>query len=101
MTTPRSEVALSEQVAELRETVERLAQLVQVLTSAVDGLTDELQWQNNHVRDADHSPLPPPVLHSMPADPTAEDWKLNRVRPDPPSPPSPSSSSADDKTLFD
>ena len=81
-TTSRTEPHDSvEELVELRESVERLGQIVQVLTQAVDGLTDELQWRNNELREQRSSAPPPFVLHSLPRDPCTDDWKVNRVRP--------------------
>ena len=74
------------ELAELRAAVEQLSQQVHVLTIAIDELTEEVQWRNNQLRDAERSPSPPFVLHSMPLDPTTPDWKINQVRPAPPSP---------------
>ena len=53
---------------------------VRVLTAAVDELTEEVQWRNHNVpvREA----TPPFLLRSMPADPCAADWTLNRVPPE-------------------
>jgi hypothetical protein len=68
-------------LSELHAAVDRLTQYVQVLTNSVDELTREIQWHN---RQFDES-LPSPhrvVLTSMPLDPTAHDWELNRVTAD-------------------
>lgn len=77
MATNRSD-ADPDALAELRECVERLTQHVEVLTQAVDQLTDELQWSNNEARHRGHVPPPPPVLKSMPLDPTTDDWRINQ-----------------------
>lgn len=68
------------ELADLRHAVEHLSQQVQVLTEAVDGLTDEIQWRNHQLRDSTEMPKPF-VLRSMPLDPCADDWALNRVPP--------------------
>ena len=68
------------EIAELRQAVEQLALQVQVLTEAVDGLTDEIQWRNRQLRDNAEMPSPM-VLRSMPLDPCAKDWEINRVKP--------------------
>ena len=73
---------------------------MQVLTQAVDGLTDELQWRNNELRERTPSASPPFVLHSLPLDPCATDWAINRVRPQPDSPTQPKSKPSRG-TLFD
>lgn len=69
------------ELAELRAAIERLTDTVQVLIQAVDQLTDEVQWRNNQLRGRCPS-LPPVTLTSMPKDPTAKDWQINRVKPD-------------------
>ncbi|REJ85933.1 MAG: hypothetical protein DWQ34_28150 [Planctomycetota bacterium] len=66
---------------ELQQSIESLTQHVSVLTDAVDRLFDELQWRNNERRPRREFTPPTAVLHSMPADPTTDDWKINRVRP--------------------
>jgi hypothetical protein len=63
---------------QLLATIRELSQEVRVLREAVDELREELQWSNRN-------PLPhnPPssrfVLTSMPLDPAAEDWEINRL----------------------
>ena len=51
-----------------------------MLTEAVDGLTDEIQSRNRQLRDNAEMPSPM-VLRSMPLDPCAKDWEINRVKP--------------------
>jgi hypothetical protein len=64
----------------LLDAVEHLAQQVRVLTAAVDDLTTEVQWRNRNLPASD---IPQPfMLRSMPADPCADDWALNRVPPE-------------------
>lgn len=65
-------------LVELSSAIEQLGQRIEVLTSVVDRLHDELQWQNNQ-RWGDRGCCPPPPLRSMPADPATDDWQLNRV----------------------
>lgn len=65
----------------LEAAIERLADQVAVLTAAVDELTDEVQWRNNELRNFRELPAPF-VLKSMPKDPLAKDWRINRVRPE-------------------
>jgi hypothetical protein len=67
----------ADELAELRVSVDHLVDQVQVLVGSVDELTQEVQWRNNQLRGRIPSPTPL-VLTSMPADPTAQDWKLNR-----------------------
>jgi hypothetical protein len=71
------------ELSELQSAVDRLTEYVHVLTIAVDELTREIQWRNRQVDDFDQ-PDPPRrvVLTSMPIDPAAEDWELNRVTAD-------------------
>jgi hypothetical protein len=73
--------AKHEELAELRETVERLEQRLQVLIQALDELAEEIQWRN---RQQDHaaSRREPFVLTSMPLDPCAGNWAVNRVPPE-------------------
>lgn len=68
------------ELSDLRQAVEHLTQQVQVLTEAVDGLTDEIQWRNHQLRDSAELPKPF-MLRSMPLDPCAENWEINRVKP--------------------
>lgn len=78
MSKPRTEAS----DPDLYESIQRFGQQIAVLTDAVERLCDELQWRNNErCKDGERSP-PPFVLHSMPVDPTTDDWQLNRVRPD-------------------
>ena len=71
---------LRTEVADLRAAVDQLSQRVHVLMLAIDDLTQEVQWRNHQLRDADRSPPPTFILHSMPADPMAKDWKINQAR---------------------
>lgn len=71
----------AEEVAALREAIERLSQEVHVLTTAIDALTDEVQWRNNQHRDR-YPAAPPMHITSLPKDPCAKDWPINRVRPE-------------------
>lgn len=66
-------------LSDLQTSIEQLAQRMAVLTDAVDQLFDELQWRNNERRRDREIPSPPPVLRSMPSDPTTDDWRINRV----------------------
>lgn len=69
------------ELSELHAAVDRLTDYVKVLTVAVDELTREIQWRNRQLEDPPHSPHRV-ILTSMPLDPTADDWQLNRVTPD-------------------
>ena len=66
------------QLSDLTHVVQELSGRVAVLTDAVDALTDEIQWRNNHARDTGDTVLPF-VLTSMPLDPCTDDWQLIRV----------------------
>lgn len=72
--------AHSSQMEILYDAIERLAHQVLVLTMAVDELTLEIERRNQNVQDAD---MPQPfALRSMPVDPCADDWAVNRVSPE-------------------
>lgn len=68
--------SLSEEVRDLREAVTGLSDQIKVLRIALDEIFDELGWaaQNDKLR----VPYPAP-LTSMPLDPLAADWELNRM----------------------
>ena len=68
-------------LADLECVVQELSDRVAALTQAVDALMDEIQWRNNHVRDGGERPEPF-ILKSMPLDPCADDWQINRVERD-------------------
>jgi hypothetical protein len=68
-------------LADLECVIQELSDRVAVLTEAVDALTDEIQWRNNHARDSGKLPQPF-VLKSMPLDPCTDDWQINRVEHD-------------------
>jgi hypothetical protein len=54
---------------------------IHVLRIALDELREEVQWANRN-GDRSGQRLPRPfVLTSMPLDPTAENWEINRVKP--------------------
>lgn len=69
--------SVASEIAELRRAIERLADEVRVLRDAVDEARDEFTWaaRNDKLR----CPLPLTVLTSMPLDPLAKDWELNRL----------------------
>lgn len=58
--------------SELTAAVRRLADIVAMLTTAVEDLTEEIQWQNNE-RSQDYR-SPQLSLTKMPLDPTTRDW---------------------------
>jgi hypothetical protein len=66
---------------ELRDVIRELRNEVQVLRQVLDELRDEVQWANRNGEPAD-SRLPRPfVLTSMPLDPAAKNWEINRLKP--------------------
>ncbi|MEX2140585.1 MAG: hypothetical protein WD894_15085 [Pirellulales bacterium] len=63
---------------ELIFAIEQLTEQVRLLGNIIDDLTSELQWQNRNAT----APIPPPfMLTSLPADPTARDWRVNASSP--------------------
>ena len=68
------------EIAELRQAVELLAQQVQVLIEAVDGLTDEIQWRNRQLRDECRDAVPNGAQEHA-ARSLRKDWEINRVKP--------------------
>lgn len=62
---------------QLHEAVKRLTDAIRLMTQSVDELTTELQWRNNQDAARDVPPAPP-ILTSMPLDPLADDWRINR-----------------------
>lgn len=65
-------------LADLECVMQELSDRVEVLTDAVDALRTEIEWRNNQSRGAGETPEPF-VLRSMPLDPCAADWQINRV----------------------
>lgn len=76
-----SDVPAADELVDLAYAIERLTQRIEVLTSAVDQLTDEVQFANRNMQDA-RPPPEPVVLKSMPLDPAADDWQLDRTAPE-------------------
>jgi len=76
MKSPKRTVA--QEVEDLKQTIARLSEQIHVLTLAMDALTDEIQWRNNQYADR-HRERPMTIVTSMPKDPTAKDWHLNRL----------------------
>jgi hypothetical protein len=88
-------------LADLECVIQELSDRVTALTAAIDELSDEIQWRKNHARDSGEPPRPF-VLTSMPLDPCAEDWRINRVERDgSPKPEATQRSSAGKGTLFE
>jgi hypothetical protein len=58
--------------------VEQLTEQMRLLGNVIDDLTNELQWQ---FRNRGDSTSPPFMLTSLPADPTAQDWRINASGP--------------------
>jgi hypothetical protein len=92
--------SVSEELAELRTSIDELRDYVQILTRAIDDLTIELQWRNRQSNDGQFSPTTP-VLTSMPLDPTARDWQINRHTPADLPPETPALPQPRRQTLFD
>lgn len=95
---PRSKTpSVAQELAELRQAVARLTEIVNVLVDSIDALTDELQWRNNQLRNGYRHVT---VLTSMPKDPCAKDWQINRLRPED-LPPEPPTAAPQQPTLFE
>jgi hypothetical protein len=84
--------------AELILAVEQLTEQVRLLGNIIDDLTTELQWHNRNPT-TEHPP--PFVLTSMPADPTARDWRVNAASADPVSEAPASTAASRRATLFE
>lgn len=54
---------------------------IHVLRIALDELREEVQWANRNGHGGGQGLPKPFVLTSMPLDPTAENWEINRVKP--------------------
>ena len=92
MPSTRARSPTTEELSALRDAIDRLTDHVDRLTLAVDELFVQMEWSNNQ-RSPDYVPDPPFVLTSLPLDPAATDWQINRVRPeDLPTSPAPSES---------
>lgn len=78
MTIPASDEPLGQLIASIQLALEQLTDQVSLFRLAVDELATEIQWRNNQER----SPMPLRsqfVLTSMPLDPLAADWQINRT----------------------
>jgi hypothetical protein len=98
--TNSNEKPATEEVAKLRLAIEALMDYLESLTQSIDNLTIELQWQNRQTSDDRYSPTTP-ILTSMPLDPTARDWQINRLTPDDLPPETPPVRETRRQTLFD
>lgn len=63
------------------EAIRELRDEIHVLRMALDELREEVQWANRNGERGAQSLPKPFVLTSMPLDPAAEDWEINRVKP--------------------
>lgn len=72
-----SERGSPDDIGQLRQTIEQLTDAIRLLTQSVDELSTELQWRNSQVAVRHVAPAPP-VLTSMPLDPLADNWQINR-----------------------
>jgi hypothetical protein len=70
---PKNRSLAPEELIELAPAVQRLAELVQVLSTSLDDLTQEVQWQNRELSPRD-SPTHLPLTR-LPLDPTTKDWR--------------------------
>ena len=64
---------------EIAAAVEQLVEEVQLLRMALDDVLAELQWRNNQADRRDPAPF---VVTSLPLDPAAKDWHINRCKPE-------------------
>ena len=85
--------------AELRAAIERLTDQVRLLVQVADELLTEIQWHNN--QHSGFRPSSPFRLTSMPIDPAAEDWQINRLRAADLSPLAPDTKAARPQMLFE
>ena len=84
---------LAATVEALTTQVEALTGQVEVLRQVLDEIREDLQWalQNDKLRSAvGNRSRPFAHITSLPKNPCAEDWEVNRVKPEdlPPEPPS-------------
>jgi hypothetical protein len=70
----------TEEAVELRLAIEALMDYVESLTQSIDNLTIELQWRNRQDNDGRYTSTAT-ILTSMPLDPAARDWQINRLTP--------------------
>ena len=62
----------------LAAALDRLREELAVVREVLDEIRDELQWANRNQGDSDRCSTPPLRITSMPLDPTALDWEVNR-----------------------
>jgi hypothetical protein len=79
---PKHRSPIPEELVELAPAVQRLAELVQVLSTSLDDLTQEIQWQNRELSPRD-SPTHLPLTR-LPLDPTTKNWRPEWGRPSEP-----------------
>jgi len=99
MTGRSSRRTAAEDFPDLAVAIKQLADQVRLLTRVVDELLTEVQWQNN--QRCRSMPVAPFALNSLPADPAANDWQINRVEAADASPLSPGPRRSQPQTLFD
>jgi|GEM_PF-4422909 len=68
-----------DRIEQLSEVVSQLTGELQVLVNALDELREEVQWANRNSADPALSQGPSFRLTSLPLDPCARDWQVNRV----------------------
>lgn len=91
--------SIAEDVAEFKSEVARLGDLVEILTTAVENLATEIQWQNNGRSQQYHAQHLP--LTKIPLDPAAKEWHPVFGRSaEPASPPPAAPTRASRSTLF-
>lgn len=102
----KSSTATPNEVVELREELVDLRQQVQLLSTIIDELREELSWLTRNGIPPHADAIPSPVLKRMAADPLADDWNERLViargepadvtpRASPHSPPPPAPPAAD------
>jgi len=62
----------------LAAALDRLREELAVVREILDAIQDELQWTNRNRGESDRCALMPLRITSMPLDPTALDWEINR-----------------------
>jgi len=62
----------------LAAALDRLREELAVVREILDEIRDELKWANRNQGDTDRCPTMPLRITSMPLDPAALDWEINR-----------------------
>ncbi len=75
MTKSRSHAATEDSIA---TALERLRAELAVVREILDEIRDELQWTNRNQGESDRCSPMPLRITSMPLDPAALDWEINR-----------------------